>query len=177
MAEVGVTKQVLAYAIKDLMGRQSLSKITVGDICQACGMNRKSFYYHFQDKYDLVAWIFRGELAQEAEGSATIQDMMLALCRTMEKNLPFYRSALKDRGQNSLQEYIAEALRPVIEAELKPHLAGVPHGAFLPGLYVDTCCAWLVRWVQGGCRIPAEDFVKLLLDAALTAGKLAASTK
>lgn len=173
MAEVGVTKQVLAYAIKDLMSRQPLAKITVGDICQACGMNRKSFYYHFQDKYDLVAWIFRGELAAEAEGATTIPSMMGALCRTMEKNLPFYRSALKDRGQNSLQEYVAEELRPVIDRELAPHTSGIAYGSHLTGLYAETCCAWLVRWVQEGCRIPAGEFVRLLTDAAMTAGKLA----
>ena len=57
MAEAGVTKKVLAYALKSLMASRPLSKITVGDICEACDMNRKSFYYHFRDKYDLVNWI------------------------------------------------------------------------------------------------------------------------
>ena len=49
MAEAGVTKKVLAYALKSLMASRPLSKITVGDICEACDMNRKSFYYHFRD--------------------------------------------------------------------------------------------------------------------------------
>lgn len=29
-----------------------------------CGMNRKSFYYHFCDKYDLVNWIFDTEFSE-----------------------------------------------------------------------------------------------------------------
>ena len=173
MAEVGVTKQVLAYAIKDLMTRQPLAKITVGDICQACGMNRKSFYYHFQDKYDLVAWIFRGELAAETEENASLLSMMGALCRTMEKNVTFYRAALREQGQNSLQEYISAELRPAIHRALAPHTAGSPYADHLSGLYAETCCGCLVRWVQEGCLIPSEQFLRLLSDAALIAGKLA----
>ena len=35
MAEAGVTKKVLAYALKSLMASRPLSKITVGDILRA----------------------------------------------------------------------------------------------------------------------------------------------
>ena len=42
------------YSImKALMEERPFAKISVGDICERCGMNRKSFYYHFKDKYDL----------------------------------------------------------------------------------------------------------------------------
>lgn len=51
----------LATAMKQLMAKEPFSKISVGDICQVCQMNRKSFYYHFRDKYDLVNWIFQTE--------------------------------------------------------------------------------------------------------------------
>ena len=175
MAEYGVTKQVLAYAMKDLMTRQPLSKITVGDVCRACGMNRKSFYYHFQDKYDLVAWIFRGELAAESENAVSFTDVMSALCRTMEKNVPFYRSALRENGQNSLQECIARELRPVIERTLAPHVSRSRYQEQMTGLYVDVCCSMLVRWVQAGCAIPSAEFLRLMQEAASIAGKMAST--
>ena len=57
-----VTKQALANSLKELMNTQGFSKISVKDIVEKCGMNRKSFYYHFKDKYDLVNWIFYTEL-------------------------------------------------------------------------------------------------------------------
>lgn len=175
MAEYGVTKQVLAYAMKDLMTRQPLSKITVGDVCQACGMNRKSFYYHFQDKYALVAWIFRGELAAESDNALTLAESMAALCRTMEKNVPFYRSALKESGQNSLQECIARELRPAVERTLAPHVSQCRYPEQMIGMYVDVCCSMLVRWVQAGCAIPSAEFLRLMQEAASIAGKLSIS--
>ena len=58
MADSDKTKKALADSLKNLMERTDFSKINVADICNGCGMNRKSFYYHFKDKYDLVNWIF-----------------------------------------------------------------------------------------------------------------------
>ena len=58
MADSNIAKNALAASMKKLMSKNPFSKISVGDICEDCGMNRKSFYYHFRDKYDLVNWIF-----------------------------------------------------------------------------------------------------------------------
>lgn len=53
-ADSNLTKRALAAAMKELMEQMPFSKISVSDIAEQCGMNRKSFYYHFKDKYDLV---------------------------------------------------------------------------------------------------------------------------
>lgn len=46
------------------MAEQPFDKINVAQICQRCNMSRKSFYYHFKDKYDLVNWIFDTEFME-----------------------------------------------------------------------------------------------------------------
>ena len=48
MADSNITKHALAAALKTLMADRPFAKISVGDICEACGMSRKSFYYHFR---------------------------------------------------------------------------------------------------------------------------------
>ena len=58
MANSNVTKRVLANSLKELVQEVPLEKITIADICASSGMNRKSFYYHFRDKYDLLKYIF-----------------------------------------------------------------------------------------------------------------------
>ena len=60
-----ITKKALADALKQLMAEKPLQKISVGDICERCNMNRRSFYYHFRDKYDLVNWVFYTEFAEQ----------------------------------------------------------------------------------------------------------------
>ena len=55
------TKQAFADALRKLLEQKPFAKISVSHICEECGMNRKSFYYHFKDKYDLLQWIFYTE--------------------------------------------------------------------------------------------------------------------
>ena len=54
MSESKSTKKAFSRALKELMAEASFSKISVADICRKCNKNRKSFYYHFKDKYDLA---------------------------------------------------------------------------------------------------------------------------
>ena len=49
---------LFAKAIKSLIKKQPLDKITVTDIVSTAGKTRQTFYRHFQDKYDLVNWYF-----------------------------------------------------------------------------------------------------------------------
>ena len=48
------TKQEMAVSLKKLMGHKPLSKITISELCKDCGINRKTFYYYFQDIYELL---------------------------------------------------------------------------------------------------------------------------
>ena len=53
LPDSNITKKALAAALKSLMQTQAFEKISVGEICEVCELSRKSFYYHFKDKYDL----------------------------------------------------------------------------------------------------------------------------
>ena len=52
------TKKVLAESLKELMLRRDFADITVTDLCAAAEINRRTFYRHFTDKYQLVTWIY-----------------------------------------------------------------------------------------------------------------------
>lgn len=55
------TKKSLAAALKQTMQKKQLSKITVSELITACNVNRKTFYYHFEDIYALLKWILEQE--------------------------------------------------------------------------------------------------------------------
>ena len=55
------TKKALAGALKDAMKKKPFRKITVGELSSACGVNRKTFYYHFEDIRALLKWVLEEE--------------------------------------------------------------------------------------------------------------------
>ena len=54
MANMNITKRVIREAFVELLNERALSKITVKDITDRCGINRNTFYYHYQDVPALV---------------------------------------------------------------------------------------------------------------------------
>ena len=52
------TKEALGQALKKMMAVKPIDKITVKDLVEICGVNRQTFYYHFDDVYDLLEWVF-----------------------------------------------------------------------------------------------------------------------
>ena len=48
------TKIAIMDSLIDLLRKKPFIKITVKDIVTHCGINRNTFYYHFEDIYDLL---------------------------------------------------------------------------------------------------------------------------
>ena len=61
------TKQKIAQALRQLMLERPLKKITVQDLMDRTQMKRQTFYYHFQDIYDVLVWICRRQLVEPLE--------------------------------------------------------------------------------------------------------------
>ena len=123
MPDSNITKKALAMAMKELMEQIPFSKISVSDICEKCGMNRKSFYYHFKDKYDLVNWIFDVEFFRLSMSGTTIcqtgHGVLEDSCQYFYENQSFYRKALQIEGQNSFVEHFRETLKPLLKMVVK----------------------------------------------------------
>ena len=54
-----VTKRALEQSLKNLLLKKPLTKITINDITEDCGINRMTFYYHFKDIPDVVEFILK----------------------------------------------------------------------------------------------------------------------
>ena len=52
-----LTKKALVAAAAELLKKKPLDKITIKEITDTCGLTRNTFYYHFQDIYDLLGWM------------------------------------------------------------------------------------------------------------------------
>ena len=116
------TKKAIAASLKALLARKPLSRITIADITEDCGINRMTFYYHFQDIFDLIDWICQEEGARAVRGRKdyrTWQEGFMALCQTVVENRTFvegvYRSVQREQIENYLFRVVFDLLLPVIE--------------------------------------------------------------
>ena len=54
MANMNITKRIIRESFMELLNERPMNKITVKDITDRCGVNRNTFYYHYQDVPALV---------------------------------------------------------------------------------------------------------------------------
>ncbi len=80
MSDVTITKSMISDTLKLLLKTLNFKKITVDGICRKCGINRKTFYYHFKDKYDLVNRTFDAEILQYAGHKESASEFLFAFC-------------------------------------------------------------------------------------------------
>lgn len=104
------TKQRLAEGLKELTESRPFYRIRVSELCQRCGVDRRTFYYHFRDVYDLAAWIFNRCLEDNliVRKQGFTAESVAALLRELQADQTFYRRALSEDSQNALGRHIAE---------------------------------------------------------------------
>ena len=60
------TETMLCAAFMELLKKCPFSKITIQKLAGQCGVNRQTFYYHFDNIYDLMSKAFEYELVHES---------------------------------------------------------------------------------------------------------------
>lgn len=168
MADSGITKRALAEALKQLMEELPFSKISVADICDQCDMNRKSFYYHFKDKYDLLNWIldteFLGAALSGADPKEPSMDRLYKLFEYLYENRTLVRKALEIKGQNSPVEHFQALLMPIIRARMQEIFGDSADQEFRIYFFCDALKCTIERWILDPNCKPPEVFMTQLMD-------------
>ena len=168
MADSNITKRALATALRELMEEVPFDKIQVAHICERCDMNRKSFYYHFKDKYDLLNWIFDTEIItfiQGYSGEEKLEQRVEAIqdvCNYFYENRDFYRKALKIQGQNSFSEHFREYIMPLLKIRLV-YLIEDSEDDFALNFFTDAVVCTMERWLLDKNCMPPDVFITKLL--------------
>lgn len=159
MADSNITKRALSQALKELIKTRPIEKISVGNICDACGLNRKSFYYHFQDKYDLINWIYCTEFLDAALSRHYDDSMELldSICCYFYENREFYGCTFRMEGQNSFSDYFRSVVYAILEeqlADIFPSEKSIdPYAEF----YTDAIVCAIKKWLlKKDCMLSCE---------------------
>lgn len=168
MADSNITKRALAGALRELMDEVPFEKIQVAHICERCDMNRKSFYYHFKDKYDLLNWIFDTEIISFVQSTLEQQafeqrvEAIKDVCNYFYENRSFYRKALKIEGQNSFKEHFREYIMPLLKVRLA-YLLNEDFDDFELNFFTDAAVYTIERWLMNKNCMPPDEFITRLL--------------
>ncbi len=159
------TKLWIAEKMKEIMKQKEIEKIRITEICAAADIERSTFYYHFKDKYDLIAWIFY----HDAFNTNVIDEKEAAeSMKKMKREVLFYRRAYADKSQNALwkymHQYFTDEYTRIAEEKLYP-LPLTREQIFSIRLYCFGAVGMAEEWILHDDHTPAEKIIRMMFNS------------
>ena len=154
-----VTKRALEQSLKNLLLKKPLTKITINDIAEDCGINRMTFYYHFKDIYDLVEWSCMEDARRALEENKTYdtwQEGLLRIFEAVKRNKPFILNVYRcvDRGQMEkfLNPPVDALVCSVINDEIGEMTVREEDKEFIAQVYSYIFIGLMLDWIRDDMR-------------------------
>lgn len=164
----------LAKSLKKLAVEKPFEKITIKQIADGAGVIRVTFYNHFQDKYDLLAWIVQRDIFVPVRillSNLMYRQALILIFTNMLQDKEFYMSVEKITGQNSFAEIVEECVETLILDILEERGAAGKkriHPWMTPRniakYYANSMCYVLLGWIRSGMEIPPEEMAAIYED-------------
>lgn len=154
-------KEVFAESLKKMLEKKSMNHITVKDIVEDCGVSRQAFYYHFNDIYQLIEWIFQEEAKEALANNRDIDTWQQGYCHVLErmqynKSLVtnVYRSISREYLETFMYNVLYDIIYPVVEEQSEGLIVDDKNKKFISHFYSLAVVATGLDWVSKGMREP-----------------------
>ncbi len=157
------TKDALAAALKQMMGFKPIDKITVKDLVEICGVNRQTFYYHFDDVYDLLEWVFEEDanrvLPHEVVFEHWREDVMIFM-QYLRENSTFTLNVYNSNSRVYMLRYLEEKMAGCIRSFAVIVSEGMnidrQDFEFTVQFYAKCAIGFIAHWMDLGMQLPKE---------------------
>lgn len=164
-----ITKRALEQSLKNLLLKKPLTKITVGDIADDCGISRMTFYYHFKDIYDLVEWSCLEDARRaldEKKTYETWQQGLLQIFEAVQENKPFilnvYRCVHREQVEKYLQPLVDRLVLSVIDEEVGDRTVRDEDKQFIAQVYSYIFIGLMLDWIKEDMQTDPQPLVDRL---------------
>ncbi len=167
------TKESLGAALKQMLTVKPIDKITVKDLVEICGVNRQTFYYHFDGVYDLLEWVFEEDANRVLPSEVVYEhwrDDVMMFFKYLADNSVF---ALNIYNSNS-RIYMLRYFKRRLQGCIRSFAIIVSEGKnidrtdfeFVVEFYANGIVGLISQWLDLGMQLPKEitqdRFLKLL---------------
>lgn len=159
------TETMLCVAFMELLKKYPFSKITIQKLAGQCGVNRQTFYYHFDNIYDLMSKAFEYELVYESRIYEEVnwEYVMSSFLRWLKEHRAIIRNILA----NAELPYLKRAIYPLIARSISGISFSSENSQFTEKQREEFCINFLtigitqyvLEWVESDFREPIEDIV------------------
>lgn len=164
-----ITKRALEQSLKNLLQQKPLSKITISDITEDCGISRMTFYYHFKDIYDLVEWACAEDAARVLQNKKTYdtwQQGFVQIFHAVRENKVFVMNVYRCVNREQVEKYLVPLTDQLIMGVITERAAGMTvreaDQQFIAQVYSYAFVGIMLDWIRDDMRADPEELVNRL---------------
>ncbi len=166
------TKKLLSASLKKFMGHKQLSKISVSEIAADCGVNRKTFYYHFQDIYALLKWTLEQETLEVLKKFDLLlnpEEAILFVIDYVDNNSHILNCAYDSMGREEIKRFFYAdfygVIFSIIEGIEKEHDTCLPQDLkkYMTDFYTEALAGVLINYFQNKESIDRDKLIEYTL--------------
>lgn len=153
------TKDELGRVLRSQLGKKGLDKITVTSIVEECGINRQTFYYHFEDITDLCKWTFGRELKEvisENRREDNWQQGCLALMNHIKENEEIVYNVLNSIERSKIDHFLQRGadyiMTQVVNNAARNMSVSEEDKTFIVKFYRSIFMGLIMDWVDLGMK-------------------------
>lgn len=184
------TAQKMDEAFISLLGHKDFEYITVKDICSAAGVNRSTFYLHYENIGDMLdevseyisnkffsrfdeslnASVLNVETCRLEELVFMRQDVLVPYLNFIKENRALFKICIKHPqvvGTNVIFETMfSRALSPI----MRRFRYKEEYHRYFASFYLSGMTAIVFEWLRADCREPVEVIAEIMKKCALPDG-------
>lgn len=162
-----LTKKAIIESFIKLLNERALDKIKVKDIVEDCGINRNTFYYHFEDIHALMEEILRLEtervLLREADEAPWVEAFIQAAQFALQNKRAvyhIYNSAGRDIVKRYLNAVAEDVMAHFVERIAEGIAASEDDKKLVVRLYRATLVGMIEDWLEAGMKYDVEKMIR-----------------
>lgn len=151
------TRMAIKESFIKLLEERQLSDITVKDIVERCGINRNSFYYHYQDLPSLIEEIIKEEaesIIRSYPSVTTIVECFDAVTefasRKKKAIMHIYRSINRDVFERNLMMVCEYFVHSYVDTALRDESISAEDKKTIIDYYKCVCFGLTIDWLNNG---------------------------
>ena len=164
------TEKVIVEIFISLLNEKPLDKITVKDIIDKCGVNRSTFYYYFEDVFDLLNSILENEAKKIADAHIEHDKWQDGILEAMKFALDNRKAIMhiynSSSNRDKLERYLNNIFRSVIRKAVMLESEGLSVAEedidLIADVYHFTLIGLTYKWSGGGMKDEPVDVVQKL---------------
>ena len=164
-----MTKNALADSLKALLEFRPVDKITISDITDDCGVNRMTFYYHFQDIYDLLEWSWIREANKVLNGKKTYdtwQQGFLQIFNAVSENKQIVMNIYHSVNREQIEIYLYKLTYDLLFGVVEENAAGMDvrddDKKFIADFYKYAFVGLILDWIKNGMKADPSQVIEHL---------------